>query len=133
VSSAHDRVFLDANALFSAAWREDSALVRLWTCQGLVLLTSTYAAEEARRNLDTPAQRDRLAAHMASVDVMPHIPAGALPEDIALPEKDRPILLAAIGARATHLLTGDVRHFGALYGRLILGVSVLRPGDYRCP
>jgi hypothetical protein len=32
-----------------------------------------------------------------------------LPEGVSLPEKDVPILLAAIEARATHLLTGDLR------------------------
>jgi predicted nucleic acid-binding protein len=133
VTGVRDRVFLDANILFSAAWREDSALVRFWSCRGLVLLTSPYAVEEARRNLDTPAQRDRLAALMATVEIVPDSPTGVLPDDVMLPDKDRPILLAAIRARATHLLTGDVRHFGALYGRAILGVSVARPADYRCP
>lgn len=43
---------------------------------------------------------------------------------------DRPILLAAIAARATHLLTGDVKHFGRLFGRRVEGVVILTPGDY---
>jgi hypothetical protein len=30
---------------------------------------------------------------------------------ILLPEKDQPIFLAALAGRATHLLTGDLRHF----------------------
>jgi len=42
-----------------------------------------------------------------------------LPGGIALPEKDRPILLAAIEARATHLITGDKRLFGKYFGKRI--------------
>ena len=44
--------------------------------------------------------------------------------------KDRPVLLAAIGVGATHLLTGDFRHFGPYYGKRIEGVLVLPPGGY---
>ena len=34
-----------------------------------------------------------------------------------LPESDRLILAAAIACRATHLLTGDLAHFGPLMNR----------------
>ena len=58
-------------------------------------------------------------------------PEGAtLPIDVELVAKDAPILLAAIEARATHLLTGDRAHFGALYGRKIGGVKVMLPAAY---
>ncbi len=43
---------------------------------------------------------------------------------------DQPILLAAIGADATHLLTGDYAHFGKLYGSTIGGVLVLPPPEF---
>ena len=36
-----------------------------------------------------------------------------------------PILLAAVSTEATHLLTGDARHFGALFGRRIGGVKIV--------
>ncbi len=49
---------------------------------------------------------------------------------IELPDKDQPILLAAIGAGATHLLTGDFQHFGRYSGEMIEGVLILSPGDY---
>jgi hypothetical protein len=51
-------------------------------------------------------------------------------DDDRLPEKDRPILRAAVHARATHLVTGDVTHFGRFYGKRLQGVVVLSPGDY---
>ena len=47
-----------------------------------------------------------------------------------VPYNDQPILLAAIGADATHLLTGDYAHFGKLYGSTIGGVSVLPPPEF---
>jgi hypothetical protein len=57
-------------------------------------------------------------------------PGLVLPEGIDLPEKDSPILLAAIEAGATHLLTGDKKHFGKYFGQKVGGVLVLRPRDY---
>jgi uncharacterized protein len=53
-----------------------------------------------------------------------------LPEGVPLPEKDVPIPLAAIEARATHLLTGDLRHFGSYFGKRVKGILVLLSGEY---
>jgi uncharacterized protein len=41
-----------------------------------------------------------------------------------------PIVLAALEAGATHLLTGDVRHFGPYFGKKIEGLLVMLPGEY---
>jgi uncharacterized protein len=49
-----DRVFLDANVLLAAAWRSEAALKRLWGLDHAELLSSHYAVDEARRNLETP-------------------------------------------------------------------------------
>lgn len=128
-----DRPFLDANVLFSAGYKDTSPLRKLWELPDTELLTSTYAAEEARRNLgaDKPALLDSLEQLLDSMTVVagPSMSA-ALPEGVSLPDKDQPILLAAIEAGATHLLTGDKEHFGALYGQTIGGVLILRPRDY---
>jgi predicted nucleic acid-binding protein len=125
-----DRVFLDANVLFSAAYQPRAGLHRLWKLSGVALLTSSYALEEARRNLGEAQQRDRLASHMASVEIVPEALGSPLPSGIKLAEKDAPILLAAIEARATHLLTGDVRDLGPYFGKRLGGVLVLTPGEY---
>jgi uncharacterized protein len=127
-----DLVFLDANILFSAAYRSDAGLKRLWKLPGARLITSAYAVEEARRNLGCPEQREDLEGLLDSVEVV----TTALPAEhllystLKLPEQDQPILLAAIGAGATHLLTGAFRHFGPYYGERIQGVLILPPGDY---
>jgi hypothetical protein len=53
-----------------------------------------------------------------------------LPSAVSLPDKDAPILLAAVAARATHLVTGDLRHFGPFFGKNVAGVTILTPADY---
>ncbi|HEY3971931.1 MAG TPA: hypothetical protein VGM18_02945 [Candidatus Sulfotelmatobacter sp.] len=124
-----DRLFLDANVLFSAAYRPDAGLLRLWKLKHATLISSRYAFEEAKINLDEGDPRARLAHLARRVEL---VEAGDMPVPcgIALPFKDRPILLAAIGARATHLLTGDVRHFGPYFGKKIEGITILLPGEY---
>jgi hypothetical protein len=110
-----DVAFLDANVLFSAAYRHE--------------ITSDYAAEEARRNLE-PEAASRLEELLASVRTVPGVTYSVVPESKELPEKDRPILLAAVAAGATHLLTGDVTHFGPFFGRTVSGVKVVTPAAY---
>ena len=44
-----------------------------------------------------------------------------------LPDKDEPVLGAAIAGRCDYLVTGDRTHFGALYGRTIGGVAIVSP------
>jgi uncharacterized protein len=128
-----DRVFLDANVLFSAAYRPDSGLARLWDIKNTRLITSVYAQQEALSNLETEAQQERLKKLLETVEIIEHTAEDHLPPEINLPEKDRPILQAAIAARATHLLTGDIRHFGALLGKTVERVKVLLPAAYLNP
>ena len=128
-----DTIFLDANILFSAAYRPDAGLRRLWTLENVEIITSAYAVEEARRNLDTPEQRAALEELLSAVKVLAPLPQDTsqlLPSGVNLPDKDRPILLAAIRARATHLLTGDGKHFGEYYGQTVEGVHILQPAAY---
>jgi uncharacterized protein len=126
-----DRVFLDANILFSAAYRPYAGLRQLWEGPDVELVASAYAVEEARRNLNRPEQRAALAALLQSVQVLaatPGDPPLTLSSDLA--EKDRPILAMAVAAQATHLITGDVRHFGRYYGQTVAGVRILPPAAY---
>jgi predicted nucleic acid-binding protein len=127
-----DRVFLDANVLYSAAYMEQSRLARLWALDDIELLSSAYAIQEARRNLaldrrEALPRLKRLTSAVSTVDA----PQGRkLPEYIRVDPKDQPILLAAIHGKADYLLTGDARHFEHLYGKRIEGVLVLRPAQY---
>jgi uncharacterized protein len=127
-----DRVFLDANVLFSAAYLEDSPLLALWSLDNTELVTSLHALEETDRNLsaygyDRVARLNDLVSKMT---VVAGTRSGQLPEGVDLPDKDVPILLAAIDSGCSHLLTGDKRHFGTLNGKRIGGVLVQPPSQY---
>src|SRR5579864_4440170 len=124
-----DRLFLDANVLFSAAYRPAAGLLQLWKLRNVTLCSSSYAMEEARINLLQQDQRRRLSRLSEKVYLF-EAARRELPRGISLPEKDAPILIAAIQARCTHLLTGDVRHFGPYFGKTIDGVTIILPGEY---
>ena len=61
--------------------------------------------------------------HLAASHPRPEALEAALP----VPEKDRPVLAAAIGSRCKVLITGDRTHFGAFYGKSLGGVTVYSP------
>jgi uncharacterized protein len=121
------KVFLDANVLFSAA-RVESPLhaMVLTLVHRSACVTNSHAVAEAERNviLKQPEHADSFR------QLMSHIPIEnrfSDPVDIALADKDKPILGGAIGCQCTHLLTGDKTHFGSFYGREIQGVRVVSP------
>jgi uncharacterized protein len=93
-----DVLFLDANVHFSAAYRAEAGLRRFWQLPGVDLVTSAYAAEEARRNLRELDQRHRLGALLATLRVVEESGVWRLPADVILLEKDRPIVSAAISS-----------------------------------
>jgi predicted nucleic acid-binding protein len=128
-----DRLFLDANVLFSAAYNPTSPLLVLWELKKALLFSSSYAVHEARKNLavlrpDRVDILETLIAKLFLVDSPPGAPAP--PEAASLPAKDVPILLAAMEAGASHLLTVDKKHFGLLYGQAVARTLVLTPGAY---
>ena len=123
------RVFLDANILFSAALphsRTRALLNVLMDRTDSDCLTNDYAIDEARRNIvakfpDAEKALDRLAKKCLRVlPMVRNFEAG-------LPLKDVPILGGAIAGHATHLLTGDERDFGKLWGQSIQGVKIVSP------
>jgi len=66
-----------------------------------------------------------LLAHLRSGPVQ--APDPALKEVAWLPEKDRPVLAAAMRLRCDALVTGDRTHFGAGYGKVFGGVAIHSP------
>ncbi len=94
------------------------------------LITSEYAAEEARFNLEEEAQKARLNRLLRGLRLLSTVPPGPLPRGVDLPESDRSILLGAIRAQASHLLTGDRRDSGKYFGRRVKGVLTLPPSEY---
>jgi len=126
------RVFLDANILFSAA-KSDGAMRRLLEAlysAGHDCWVDAYVMEEARRNLALkfPGGLPVLEALSARIHLAPHRTLdAALVATLPLPEKDRPVLAAAIQHGCAALVTGDRTHFGVLYGHTVHGVTVYSP------
>jgi predicted nucleic acid-binding protein len=126
-----DRLFLDANILFSASYGSPS-LSRFWDLASdkkVLLLTSAHAVEEARRNLEESSYLDRLEHLINNVVTVPE-PAAGTACPISLNKKDIPVFIAALSSKATHFITGDIRHFGKYFSKTIDGMIICTPGDY---
>lgn len=82
------RVFLDANHLFSAAYKADSRLLELWRLRDTVLCSSRYAVEEARVNLARERQQrlQKLSERLKLFEAADR----ALPRGISLPRRIHP-------------------------------------------
>jgi predicted nucleic acid-binding protein len=129
------RLFLDANVLFTAAHNPEGKAALLFDALDLRrwnLLSSEFAIAEAQRNIvakypHCAALLEMLIAKLTVVGQPMPVVIG-----ISLPEKDRPIYLAALACRATHLLTGDRQHFGRHMNRpqATGGIVIQTVADY---
>jgi predicted nucleic acid-binding protein len=122
------RLFLDANVLFTAAHNPSgkaALIIDLRTQSYWEVVTSSYAIEEARRNISIkfPDCLDGFETLISSIIKAPSRSGRGCP--VPLPEKDRPILEAAIQCKATHLLTGDIKDFGPFMNNANLTGGVL--------
>jgi hypothetical protein len=111
-----DRVFADANVLFSASYIPDHVFLFFWASSRTRMVTSQFAANETLRNVSSRAHVERLEHLLARTEVIASEEHRAHSE-ILLPGKDRPILRGALGCRSRFLVTGDKRHFGAYFDR----------------
>ena len=106
------RLFLDANILISAAWKEGSKVTGIWRIPGVELVTSDHVVTECKRNLPREEQQKRLGQLLLAVRVLAFSRTPTLENPPLLPQKDQPVLAAAVLARADFLVTGDRKHFG---------------------
>lgn len=126
------RLFLDANILFSAAYREVNPALLLFELAAkgrCCLLTSRFAWDEARRNIALKCSERLPALDVLNdrLDFAPVPDAKAIAEAVGegLPDKDAPILASARAANVDILITGDRAHSGHLYGTVIGRLRVL--------
>jgi predicted nucleic acid-binding protein len=122
------RLFLDANLLFTAAHNLSgkAALIIDLGSQGYwEVVSCSYAIEEARRNISIkfPDCSKRFETVVTRVIKVPSSSGRKCP--VPLPERDRPILEAAIQCQATHLLTGDIKDFGPFMNNPSLTGSIV--------
>lgn len=111
---------MHAHYLLHAAgrWNRAGEYGSLFTALSPDTLRAEYAKRMERDAIRVRKPRDRDAIEVFVSPVL------------ELPDKDRPILLAALSADATHLLTGDVTDFAALLGGEVEGMPVERPASY---
>ncbi|GAB4224627.1 MAG: PIN domain-containing protein [Stanieria sp.] len=121
------KVFLDANILFSGSVAE-SRIAKL-----LVVIrkhgncvTNSYAVEEARKNIELKkfGSLQGLQLLLENVTVSNQL---LLNLPVELKAKDIPILGGAIAQKCTHLLTGDKKDFGFLFGKRVENALVVSP------
>jgi len=125
------RIFLDANILFSDAKSTGAirSLLDLCLKHGHVLVADAYVIEEARRNLSVkfPKSLDDFESRVRQVETQRVRPMSNETETFGLPEKDIPVVKAALDLKCDVLVTGDKRHFGHLYGKKIGETLILSP------
>jgi len=122
------RLFLDANVLFTAAHNpmgKAAFVITAAAAEHWEVVTSVLAVEEARRNLERkyPQYQAHLDTLLQGITQVPSGDGRRCP--LPLPPKDRPILEAAIACQATHLLTGDMKHFGPYMNNPAISAGVL--------
>lgn len=121
------KIFLDANILFSGSV-SGSKIAKLIEIvkQHSECVTNLYAVEEARKNITRKKYgsiqglkfllRDIAVSSELIIDV-----------PIEIKSKDIPILGGAIALQCTHLVTGDKKDFGFLYGQQVNNVLIVSP------
>ena len=111
------RLFLDANVLFTAAHNpggKAAFIISPGAEKAWEVYTSVFAVEEARRNLKEkfPSAEKKLDEFLSEITIVREPAISSLCPK-GLKEKDRPIFQAAHMCRASHLITGDLEHFGS--------------------
>lgn len=121
------KVFLDANILFSSSAEQSliRELVLIIQKHG-ICVTNSYAINEVKRNI--------IAKKYGNLQILELLLQNTeinnslmLDFNFNIREKDIPILAGAIAGRCTHLLTGDKKDFGFLFGQSISGVKIVSP------
>jgi predicted nucleic acid-binding protein len=121
------KVFLDANILFSSSAKQSliRELINVIQANG-TCVTNPYAVEEAKRNIKLKnfGSIQQLELLLTGIDITNTL---AIDLPVKLPDKDIPILAGAIALKCTHLLTGDKKDFGFLFGEVVSEVKIVSP------
>ena len=130
------RLFLDTSVLLAATGSSTGAsrfICRNGAGLGWTLLTSGYCLRETLRNLPKIGPD---AASVWETQIQPLLQL--VPDALAMGEralvfpkaKDRPVVITALAAEATVLLTLDRTDFHGALGREIYGLMIRTPADF---
>ena len=90
---------------------------------GVHPITSMYSVDEFRRNIKHNERHLLFEELLKQTMMVSDGPLQFIPNDVHLVTKDKPILATAIFASVDYLVTGDIKHFGHLYGTTISHVK----------
>ena len=129
------RLFLDTSVILSASASEKGAsrwIVEECARHNWSLVSANYCKAETLKNL---AKMGGSARETFDALVAPAIRWKAdtwvSEYPLLFPKaKDRPVVLAALAAKADYLLTLDRHDFQGLLGNLVYSVSIRTPGDF---
>ena len=128
------RLFLDTSVLIAAAGSGRGAsrfLVRRAEQQGWDLISCDYCADETRRNLPKLPRASRAWEKIVSPRVRLIATQVSLDQPLVFRKaKDRPVVITALAARATWLLTLDRQDFHPRLGRHVYGMIIATPGEF---
>ncbi len=121
------KVFLDPNLLFSGSvsGSKIAKLIEIVQKHG-ECVANTYAVEEAKKNIERKKYGSARGLESLLDDIFISNEL-ILDIPVELKAKDIPILGGAIALQCTHLLTGDKKDFGFLFGQQVRNVLVLSP------
>ena len=129
------RLFLDTSVILSASASSNGAsrwIVEESSRHHWELVSADYCKAETTKNLGKMGGSTRSvfdALVMPSVLWKPDTWVSDYP--LLFPKaKDRPVVLAALAARADFLLTLDRHDFQGLLGNQVYNVSIRTPGDF---
>ncbi len=121
------KVFLDANILFSGSIAESriAKLLAVIKKHGSCV-TNDYAIEEARKNIELKkfGSLQGLNLLLENITVSNQL---LLNLPVEINSKDISILGGTIAQQCTHLLTGDKKDFGFLFGKRVDDVLIVSP------
>jgi predicted nucleic acid-binding protein len=123
-------VYLDSNVLYSASDREQHRFLQFWQMHDVTPATSMYAVGEVSRNIRQPAHHQRFEALLNRTMLVSDGPIQIIPPSVRLVPKDLAILAAAIHSSVDYLVTGDLNHFGHLYGTTVSHIRILAPAPF---
>lgn len=132
-----DKLFLDANVIFSAVCSDSGAsnfLFLLAKKKKVILFSSFYAVNEAKVNIERKLG-DKLVLFYELISEFIKIDnsgrAGGEKYENFIIEKDIPILVGAEEMRADFLLTLDKKDFmNTKIAKLKLPFKIMSPGEY---
>ncbi len=133
-------MFLDANIFFTATLSQEGGsalLFKLAKGKHLKLVSSLYALEEAKRNLQHKVGEECIPYFLNLVSLLSHADQ-SLPSqeevdfwDAWLAQKDIPVLLSALKQKADVLVTLDRKDFmSARMQKAPLKLLIQTPGDF---